>query len=131
MSYRLDIGEICAPGPSFVPFLSGGLLIFLACLFLIRSFFLPVNADWRRGFFEGLKWYKSATVVLALFVYVLLLPTVGYLAMTFLFIFLLGRLVEPIELRKLLAASVLSTVLSYLFFGVWLGCQLPKGLSPL
>lgn len=127
MSYRVGFGEADSPGSGFIPFLTGCWLVFLASIHLIKTFFFLTSPNWRRGFWEGVRWDKLVLVVAALFAYVSFLSVMGYFVVTFLFLFFLGRILEPQRWRTLLIVSSLSVALSYLVFGYWLKCQFPIG----
>ena len=71
---------------------------------------------------------KIVFVLLALFIYVLLMETVGFLPLTFLFfVFLLG-IIEKKKWLFTMFVSVLVTVISYVIFQIWLQCMLPYGV---
>jgi len=71
---------------------------------------------------------KIVLVLVSLFVYVLLMETVGFILMTLvLFIYLLG-VIEKKKWVFTIFVSVIVTVIAYLVFEVWLQSQLPKGL---
>jgi len=127
MSYQIGIGEASSPGSGFIPFLTGCLLLFLALIHLIKGFFIPLNPEWKKGFWEGIQWGKLAWVISALFAYLLLLPVLGYFGVTFLFLIFLAKLLEPQRWRDILLISALSSVISYIIFGYWLKCQFPMG----
>lgn len=127
MSYRVGLGEAGSPGSGFIPLLTGCLLVFLATLHLIHTFFFLTSPQRRKGFWEGVRWDKLVLVVAALFAYIFLLPVMGYFIVTFLFLVFLGKILEPQSWRTLLIISTLSVALSYLVFGYWLKCQFPMG----
>ncbi len=127
LSYRVGLGEASSPGSGFIPFLTGCWLVFLASIHLIKTLFFLPGPNWRRAFWEGVRWDKLVLVVAALFAYVSLLSVMGYFVVTFLFLFFLGRILEPQRWRTLLIVSSLSVALSYLVFGYWLKCQFPIG----
>ena len=127
-SYRLNLGEAGSPGPGFIPFLTGCLLIFLSAIFLAKSLFFSPGTQERKGFWEGVQWDKPAWVAAAMFVYVFLLPVLGFLVSTFLFLIFLGRLIRGQRWHTILIVSALSAAVTYLVFGIWLKCQFPRGI---
>jgi len=128
MSYRIELGEVGSPGPGFVPFLSGCLLIFLSSIYLIKILFFPLDSQWKKNFWEGIRWDRAALVVAASIAYILLLPILGYVIVTFLFLAFLGKLMELRKWKTILIVSALSAGISFFIFCVWLKCQFPKGL---
>lgn len=128
MSYRIDLGEAGSPGPGFIPFLTGCLLILLSFIFLVKSFLLSTDSRREKNLWKGLRWDKPLLVVIALFAYILLLPVFGYLVVTLLFMVFLGKLIQPQKWTMIIIISILSVAASYLIFGLWLNCQFPKGV---
>jgi len=64
----------------------------------------------------------------SLFVYALLMETIGFVLITLLlFIYLLG-IIEKKSWFYTIFVSIVVTVISYLIFETWLQSQLPKGL---
>ena len=127
MSYRIGLGEAGSPGSGFIPFLTGCLLLFLSTIHLIKSFFFAPSSEWKKGFWEEIRWDKLVWVVAALFAYLLFLPILGYFGVTFLFLVFLAKLLEPRKWRAILIISALSVAISYVVFGYWLKCQFPMG----
>jgi putative tricarboxylic transport membrane protein len=71
---------------------------------------------------------KVSLTVLALFVYVMALEPIGFLATTFLFMIFLLRFIEPQNWPKNLLISLLTVFFSYLVFVHFLSMRLPKGI---
>jgi putative effector of murein hydrolase len=66
--------------------------------------------------------------LLSLFLYAILMETLGFILVTLLlFIFLLG-IIEKKKWWFTVFVSVVVTVIAYLIFEIWLKSQLPKGL---
>jgi putative tricarboxylic transport membrane protein len=128
LSYDLSLGSASSPGSGFFPFLTGCLLILLSLIYLTKSFLFPESQKETKKFWEGIRWNKQVLVVASLFVYVLLLPILGYLVMTFLFIAFLIRLIEPLRWRTALIVSAATVAITYFVFEYWLLCQFPTGL---
>jgi hypothetical protein len=60
--------------------------------------------------------------------YALTLTTVGFLLNTFWFMLLLLKVIEPQSWMKSLVASLITAIVSDLFFNVLLTAQIPKGI---
>jgi putative tricarboxylic transport membrane protein len=127
-SVKSDLGSLHTPGPGFLPFWSavilGALSIILMATAILRKKWEGKLLDlWR-----GLDWDRVVWVLLALFVYPILMPIAGYLITTFVFIgFMLciGVRSKPwIDVASALAI----TVISYIIFCVLLDVKLPKGI---
>jgi len=127
-SYRLGLGKINHPGPGFLFFWVNIVLGIMSLVVLFKAWAGKKKEGAQPAIFEGQKMSKIIFVLLALFIYVLLIETVGFLPMTFLvFVFLLG-IIEKKKWFFTVFVSVVVTVISYLIFEVWLQCMLPRGL---
>ncbi len=127
-SIRLPLGSFHDPGPGFLPLLVG---LALAALSLIsfRQAGRAGAADSRSSWFSPEKWKNLVWVLLALFAYVAVLSSLGFLLSTFLFLTFLFRAgVEPIGWRWSVGGSVAASLACYVVFELWLQTQLPKGI---
>jgi putative tricarboxylic transport membrane protein len=118
---RLSLGTLHQPGPGFFPFWAGLVLAILSLISLCNSVKKSDTFS-----LSGLKSSKLLLVTGALLAYLLLLEMLGFLTVTFLFLFLLFR----IEYRGWLFSAVLALVgagFSYALFQLWLKTQLPTG----
>ena len=130
-SYRLGLGRIHQPGPGFLFFWVNIVLGIMSLVVLFKAWAGKKKEGAQPAIFEGQKMSKIVFVLLALFVYVLLMETVGFIPLTLLlFIFLLG-IIEKKKWFFTVFVSVMVTVISYLIFQVWLQCMLPRGLMNL
>ncbi len=129
-SLRMGFGSFQDPGMGFMSFWAAGLLGVLSLILL-------VNTCWKR---RGRKpeatlpetWRKRVLYVLsAMVVYVVIMPTAGYLISTFLLMTFLYWFAEPTGMRWFfccLCLSFLTTAASYYVFSVLLNCQFPAGI---
>jgi putative tricarboxylic transport membrane protein len=118
---HLKLGNLRSPGPGFFPFWGGVLLGLLSLVLLLNSFKNNGTLS-----LSGLKSAKLLLVTGALLAYLLLLETLGFVTITFLFLFLLF----PMEGRgwRFSAVTALTGALfSYALFQLWLKTQLPSG----
>jgi putative tricarboxylic transport membrane protein len=133
-SIKLQLGSFRAPGPGFLPFLTGaslgifGLILMGSTVFAGRGEREHLRSD------EGLEkwnWRKSRAPLLTLMtllVYIGLLEPLGFVLTTFVCLLLLFKLSEPKRWLMPLILSGVTSILSYLLFSVWLKCQFPRGL---
>jgi putative tricarboxylic transport membrane protein len=118
---HLQLGNLRSPGPGFFPFWGGVVLGLLSLVLLLNSL-------QNRGTLSlsGLKSSKFFLVTGALLAYLLLLETLGFVTITFLFLFLLFRM----EYRGWVFSAVTAVtgaVSCYALFQLWLKTQLPAG----
>ena len=128
VSLRDEFGTFHTPGPGFFPFLSAIVLGAFAIILLVTS---SLKKRWGKplaDLWKGVEWKKVVEVLCALFLYPLLLTSLGYLLTTFgLMGFLLGILGGSKIWIRILNA-LLITVVSYIIFYILLGVNLPKGM---
>jgi putative tricarboxylic transport membrane protein len=126
-SWRLEVGNLHAPGPGFLPFLTGLLLGGLSGIAFIQA--LKEKPSQEKGFLSfGAYLIKVGLLAVALVVYVLLLSTLGFLVGTFLLLLFLFRIMEPLGWKTVFLASIITLAAVYLLFDVFLGTRLPIGI---
>ena len=128
MALRLGIGTLHTPGPGFLLFWSGILLAILAIILRLLDYSKKKEKDRTMNLWVGLNWHKAISVTIAMFVYVILLPKVGYLIMTFALLVFLFRLVERSKPGAAVVFALITVIATYLLFYLWLDVQLPRGL---
>ena len=127
-SYHLGLGTLHKPGPGFLFFWVNIILGIMSLIVLIRTWVGKKEEGPQLAFFGGQNISKIVFVMISLFLYALLMETVGFIPVTLLlFIFLLG-IIEKKKWYYTLFVSIVVTVISYLIFEIWLQSQLPKGL---
>jgi len=126
-SYRLGLGTVYQPGPGFLFFWTGIVVALLALVVVVKSFMAGPEEAQERLFTKG-SVAKVVYVLLALFLYAVLIEPIGFIIVTLLlFLFLLGVIEKKGWLYTCLM-SILVTGLAYLVFETALQSQLPKGL---
>ena len=127
-SYRLGLGTLRQPGPGFLFFWVNILLGIMSLIVLIRAWMGKKVEGAQPALFQGQNIPKIIFVLLSLFLYVILMETLGFILVTlFLFIFLLG-MIEKKRWLLTVFVSIVVTVISYLIFEIWLKSMLPEGL---
>ena len=133
-SIKLQLGSFHAPGPGFLPFLSGVSLGFFGFIQMLSPLFAGANERQQQSSYEGRMkwdWRKSLTpflTLMTLLAYILLLEPLGFVLTTFVCLLLLFKFSEPKRWLMPLILSSVTAVLSYLIFSVWLQSHFPKGL---
>ena len=130
-SIKLNLGNLHKPGPGFMPFLSGALLVILGLILLIYTFISKGSWEEKvklKKIREKGNWKIFLLTLVALFAYAILLEPLGFIFSTFLFLFSTFKITEPKKWLAPFVFSVSTIVLSYFIFSVWLKCQFPKGI---
>ena len=126
-SWRLNVGDLHAPGPGFLPFITGLLLAFLALIAFIQALKEKFSPE-KKSLTLRNNLMKVGVLAGALVLYVLLLNTLGFIIGTLLLLLFLFRIMEPLKWRTVLFASVITLAAAYVLFDFFLGTRLPKGI---
>jgi len=125
-SVRAHVGSFASPGPGFLPFWSGIALGGLAMALAVTSFLKKekekVTEQW-----IGIQWGKVIGVVASLLIYSIFLSTFGYLIATLALMLFLFSLTWRPRMWSWLGSALLTVLLTYLIFYLWLNVPLPKG----
>jgi hypothetical protein len=118
-SLRVELGTSREPGSGFLPFCVGVVLCALSVVLVYRGW----------GVRKSQKPH-SRRVILALaslFVYSLVLDTLGFVMATFFLVGILFHLGQPRQWWLLIGMSAVVTFLAYLVFGILLHVYFPRG----
>lgn len=121
---QLSLGRPSHPGPGFVAFGLGSILILLSTLYLIQ--FTRIKSGDRPRPSRG-GGYRTMLAVGLLCLYAAVLNWLGYLISTFLFFVIWLRFVEQKKLYFTLPIAFLALVVVF-YFNYLFSVQLPKGL---
>ena len=124
---KLDMGRIVKPGPGFFPFWLGLALIFVGVAIIIQLRRAKAGEK-TQGLWKELRWDKIIYILVALLLYAFLLEFLGYLIATFLLMVFLFRAVEKQKWSEVIFGSIISSLITYALFKIWLQVQLPTGL---
>ena len=118
-SLRVELGTFLQPGSGFVTFGVGLALCALSVALICRG--------WK---VRGSQKSHSRRVILALvslFIYSLVLDTLGFVVATFFLVGILFQSGQPRRWWWLIGTSAMVTFLAYLIFGVFLHVYFPRG----
>jgi len=127
-SLKYGLGTLREPGPGFITFFAGAILVFLSLCLFFSSFYGKKDQSGFQSLWAGLNPFKVLYVMVLLVAYTFSVKPVGFLISTFILLFLLFRVKGTYRLKTLLLMSFLVTIGSYLIFDIWLKAQLPKGI---
>jgi len=128
-SCKLGLGTFKNAGSGLMPFLLGIILLLVSVLFAVKSF---IEVQTRKAIAldivsDGVKLWKVALVSGSLIAYALLLEKLGFQVSTLLLLLILFRTAGSRKWKFILAASILTMIVTYLIFS-FLGVRFPKGM---
>jgi putative tricarboxylic transport membrane protein len=122
---RLGLGSVTEPGPGFIFFWLGLMLVMLSLAALAES--LRSSEGIVRETRE-INWVKIALVLLSLLLHAFFLERLGFVLTTFLLLsFLLGW-IEQVNWTRSLGVATAAALGSFAIFELWLKIRLPKGI---
>jgi len=126
-SLHYGTGALRNPGMGFMAFGASAILAILSIgVFLSASFAKDSNTE--EALFSGILWKRVLLVVIILFLYASLMPTVGYLISTLLLMVLLFVSIGKREVWQIALISFLTAAVTYYVFSIVLNCQFPSGI---
>jgi putative tricarboxylic transport membrane protein len=125
---RMGTGSFRSPGPGFLPFWSGIVVGILAILLLVIGTLKREEGGKIKNLWRGMNWRTVILVSASLVIYCILLPRLGFLITTLGLMTLLFSIVKRSRLWIQVFTALLTVLVTYVTFYVWLGVQLPKGL---
>ena len=126
-SYRLRLGEIDKPGPGFFPFSVGLVMLGLSLAALFQSAGKKSDTE-NKVREEPLRWWNIVIILAAILAYALTIETVGFLVDTFLFVFIMLKVIEPQTWKKSILVGLITAVAANLVFNVIFRAQIPSGI---
>jgi len=126
-SLRVGPGSLAAPGPGFIPLVSGvllGLLGFFVFLGTLRN-----NRQGRKGLWErGTQWRKMVAALAALVGYTFSVETLGFNLSNFLFMGVILLSIGKFGYKTALFAAVIAASVCWVLFDHLLGIRVTSGV---
>jgi putative tricarboxylic transport membrane protein len=127
-SIPYGFGGFHSPGTGFLPFLVGLVICALAVIVFIQGTLARSRGKKWVSVVKGVKWEKPLYTLIALLFYVLLLDFLGFILASALLVAFLLRMIHPQRWLVVISGAMLTSILSYVIFRVWLKTQLPIGI---
>lgn len=124
-AYRFGLGTMSNPGPGFLPFAWGLVMIMLSAALFIQA--MRSEAGGEREVLQ----IGNGRILLSIvcfILYALAFRRVGFILTTFVLVISLLQIYEKKSWLTSLVISAITVFVSYMIFVVWLKVQLPKGL---
>jgi putative tricarboxylic transport membrane protein len=126
---RLRFGAVTVPGPGLFPLVLAVGFTLVCLILLVAALRAPADAvvDESDGAGEGgIRWKVLATLGVML-AYAFALEPLGFVAATCVLLCFFFRALEGMRWTVSVAASALTSVVTYVIFKVWLYVRLPPG----
>lgn len=123
---HMPIGQPKEPGPGFMPFLLGLIMVLISGGLFLKAFIRPERAS--SELMEKGSIIRVALIVIGLVIYCALLPLAGFLILTFIFEAVFLKLLGVPKWRTILLVAIAVTLGTILIFETWLHVPFPKGL---
>jgi heme A synthase len=130
-AYRLGLGSFRQPGPGFIFFLMALLLIILSAIDLGTTFSGKSKSEKEKPeapLWKGARWPKVLIVLIGISIYNYVFNFLGFLLSTFLLMIFLFKAVEPTKWWVSVLASIITILLSFGIFNLWLKVPFPIGV---
>ena len=129
-SYQLGLGRLRHPGPGCIFFMAALLLIILSAVDLAGTLIGKRERERDKMdllLWSGFRWQKVLLTLGGLSAYTYFFNFAGFSLSTFLLMIFLYKGIEPTRWWIAIGSSLMTTVLSYVIFEVWLEVPFPKG----
>jgi putative tricarboxylic transport membrane protein len=124
--YDLGLGTLVDPGPGFMIFWVGIVMAALAAAAFTAG--VPQLLTTPHGQLRtATRWWFVPYVIGLLAIYAWLMPIVGFVTTTVVFLFILFATIDRQGWLMPPVGAVLATAVAYIVFHRWLGTQLPAG----
>ncbi len=127
-SYKLGLGNLYQPGPGFLFFWAGIVVAILALIVVLKSFGAQPAEEVKEAPTGKRTATKVVLVLIALFLYAVLMEYLGFFIVTLLLFMFLLAVIEKKKWWFAALVSVAVTLFAYLVFETALQSQLPKGI---
>src|SRR5512139_2722353 len=124
VSWGYGFGSFSRPGPGLYPFFIGALVLFFSLILLV----LELKPKKSEPVFKEGGSLTFILMVIAFCLWIVAMPFLGYVLVTFLATFAFGKIMKLEGWWKPLAVSVGTAFFIYLLFDYWLYIDLPRGI---
>ena len=127
-AWRLRFGAVTTPGPGFFPLVLAVSFTLVCLILLVAALRAPADASAESGGAAegGIRWKVLATLGVML-AYAFVLEPLGFVVATCGLLYFFFRALEGMRWTVAVAASALTSVVTYVIFKVWLHVRLPPG----
>jgi len=125
--YDLGLGPLNEPGPGFIFFWVGIIMIGLSLGILIKALRTGGKEEKLMLLWAAVNWKKPIYILVGLSLFAHFFLALGFILSSMLLLIFLFRVVERQSWVMAIGGALLSSLAAYLLFQVLLGCQFPAG----
>ena len=122
---KLRFGSLARPGPGFFPVVLAAAFSIVCLALLIHAIRTHDGVAAASG--PRLAWPKIVAAMAALLAYALVLEPLGFVGATFVLLLFFFKAIERQRWVSAVAGSLVTALVTYVVFKVWLHVQLPAG----
>jgi putative tricarboxylic transport membrane protein len=127
-SLQAGVGTLGRPGAGFLSFWSALILGLLAMILVVGSFAVRSKEPKTVELFGKRKRSNVVIALVSLLLYVVFVERAGYLVTTFGLMIILYVIAGRSRVWVQIIGAVVTVLVTYIVFDLWLGVQLPKGM---
>ncbi len=127
-AYQLGVGKFRSPGPGFIFFFAALFLVVLSVMDLTIAYIGRSKTDNKiDSIWIGVKWQRLLLVLMALLAYAYFFNIWGFILPTFFLMVFLFKMLEPTKWSLAIIGSIITIIIFYFVFKIWLDVPFPKG----
>lgn len=123
---QFDLGTASMPGTGLMPCLAGIVMCFFAAISFVQALGSPSGNTER--IWHDVAYPKILAVLIVLIAYAAFFEWIGFIVCTFVMMYVLMNFVGSMKWFPSLFGALVSALVAYFVFEIWLQAQLPKGI---
>lgn len=127
---RIGLGSVSDPGPGFIFFFGGILLSLLSVIVFVAAHRRNAKDEENSISWKGIRWGKLTVFIIALLIYTYFYEKIGFIVSSLVLMLYLFKGIEPQKWSTAIISAILTSIVTYAIFVLWLKCQLPRGILP-
>jgi putative tricarboxylic transport membrane protein len=127
-AYQLGVGNFHNPGPGFIFFFAALFLVVLSVMDLTIAYIERSKTDNKTdSIWIGVQWQRLLLGLIALLAYAYFFSIWGFILPTFFLMVFLFKMLEPTKWSHAIIGSIITIIIFYILFKIWLDVPFPKG----
>jgi putative tricarboxylic transport membrane protein len=126
--YSLGMGAMRNPGPGFIFFWCGLIIIGFSLIIIAQDAFGKPSPEEMTPVWSDIRWKMILYTLISVLVFAYCFEFLGFLLSVMFLLLFLFKVVGSMTWVGSVTGAVASAILGYVVFSVWLGCQFPLGI---